>query len=195
MNSDRGLVIAAGLALVLSLGSLLGAWWIRYDTGGEPFPFAEQSSAVESGTEIVLVLTVGSFCPSCRDPKLPNAVAGIRKTLGERVSRESARLVDVGVSVDPVGGPGLTFLRRFGPFDEISVGRGWLNSGAIAFVVRDSRGELAIPHLAILSRRIDVGQTDLRVSQDSVLARYVGTNAIVRANERGELPSIDFLGE
>lgn len=87
----------------------------------------------------------------------------------------------VGVSLDSDARDGVDFLERLGNFGEISSGRGWLNSASLDYVVRDLRGVLATPQLLVIERDMVVERTDMRVSDDRVLARYVGLEDIVQA--------------
>jgi hypothetical protein len=73
---------------------------------------------------------------------------------------------------------GLQAIRRLGEFDEISIGRGWLNSHAIAYSWRDEPGRIGSPSVLLISRVVTPRQQSIAISADSVVDRGLGVKGI-----------------
>jgi hypothetical protein len=136
-----------------------------------------------SGRDVIAVLVVASGCAPSRSADLPIWFSEFRAQLDNWGAKRGVRVAYAGVSLDSTADMGLDFLKRFGALDEVSAGRGWVNSGALMYLVRDQRGDLATPQVIILEREVDVDGSNLLVHEDHLIRRYVGTNAIRGASE------------
>ena len=70
-------------------------------------------------------------------------------------------------------------LRRFGEFDEISLGGGWLNQIVVRFMMRDTLSEAATPSLVILANSLEIGVGgEIELGPDSLVLRLSGIREI-----------------
>ncbi|MDE2794500.1 MAG: hypothetical protein OXL34_06735 [Gemmatimonadota bacterium] len=132
------------------------------------------------GAETVAVFLGSAACSFSMDPGLPGILAATRAALEAEARAEGKRFAFLGVSVDPTVDEGFRYLQRFQVFDELLVGRGWLNSGAIAFMIRDLVGDMKTPQLVVLEREVKLNADSLgiTITPDRVISRYVGLEAI-----------------
>src|SRR5690606_19685836 len=98
----------------------------------------------------------------------------VRRRIEAFASDHGMKVATMGVALDRALDPGLEFLKRFGDFDEVSVGRSWMNSGAVSYFWRDVAGPDAIPQLIVVRRTVDVAENSLTVSEDQLVGRAVG---------------------
>src|SRR5690606_33057748 len=82
----------------------------------------------------------------------------------------------IGVALDWDINAGLRFLQSAGRFDEISVGRNWLNSHAVSHIWRDLPGPPVIPQIVVVDRTVRVDNDFITISIDSVVSRVVGVD-------------------
>lgn len=150
-----------------------------YRERGTPSDAGTPSPAVRSGKELVMVFIGASFCGATETPGLPKALKGISEHLARRAERENSTFVRVGVALDWKTNDGLRFLRHFGEFDEILVGRNWLNTGAIDYIWRGLPGAPALPQVLVFSRLVDARPTTIAFTEDELLTRKAGADAIL----------------
>lgn len=178
-----GLVLAIGLVVV-------GArYWGRVQDTRE-LQTAVSQAAVEEGrtTEVVVDLLVSASCAACQE--LASQSGSWLDELRERLEEETsewpaARVVVRGFGLDHDMEASARFLGRFGRLDERSVGRRWLNTGAISMIWRDNVGSPEVPQLVISRRSINVDPPFVEVGPDEVLVRRIGVDEIVRWREAG----------
>ena len=92
---------------------------------------------------------------------------------------EGTHFSTLGVATDWSITDGLTFLTEFGPFDEIAVGKNWLNMGIQRYVMSELPGEAGLPQLVVTERDVDVGTGAITARHETVIDRRVGANAIL----------------
>lgn len=136
------------------------------------------TSSLHSGTEVLAVLIVSSTCEASHDARLPEALTRIRARLASQAAREGKRFYLIGVAIDHQPSDGISFLTRFGSFDEVVAGRGWFGTGSIDYIVRGLPGPRATPQLLVLERDIVVGLFK-KASSDREVTRQIGVNEIV----------------
>ena len=68
-------------------------------------------------------------------------------------------------------------LEEFGPFNEILVGRGWLNTGAVRYIWEDIRGAAAIPQVVVTTRGV-VSDRVIEVGGEELVVRKAGARQI-----------------
>jgi len=166
----RWMTIGATTLLFCSVALLVGVLVQRF----RPRPSLPAVRQIKSGPELVAVFIVASTCGASHNPALPHILDSIRVRLGERATKAGEQLVTIGVALDDDPGTGIKFLSHFGRFDAMIAGGGWAGPGALDYMIRDLRGELAMPQLVLLSRDVTIGQTAIASSSDHVLGRYVG---------------------
>lgn len=77
---------------------------------------------------------------------------------------------------------GQQLLAQFGSIDELLLGRGWLNTGAIKYIWEDIRGFPAVPQIVVTTRSVVRGRT-VEVSGEQSVLRKVGATQIVNWSE------------
>lgn len=127
---------------------------------------------------MVMVVIASSTCAGVQDRPFRDAVARIRSGLRERARAGGATFVSVGVGTDRAPESGAALMKRLGPFDEVSLGRSWLNSGAVKYIWMDHPGAAMVPQDVVLERTIQWGRV-VTVSDERILLRKVGARGIV----------------
>jgi hypothetical protein len=141
----------------------------------------EPRHALRSGKELVLVFIGSSSCGADRVPGFDHTIEQMKVAIAERASHSGYRLDVVGVALDWGVKDGLRFLSRYGSFDEVMIGRNWLNAGVIQFIWNDlPKGPVALPQVLVLRRRVGVRNASIEVGPSEFLYRAMGTKEIIR---------------
>ncbi len=109
----------------------------------------------------------------------------MKRILAATARSAGASFASVGIAVDWVTRDGWEFLQRFGPFDEIIVGRNWLNSASLHYMWRELPGEPVVPQVVVVERSILLDGAKLEVSPDRALLRKVGADEVIAWAVRG----------
>lgn len=135
----------------------------------------------QAGTEMLAVFVASSTCGASEYPGLREALNEIRDLLAADAVRDGKQFISVGVALDQDPWLGIDFLKRFGPFDEILSGGSWVNTGALAFIVRDFPTRRTIPQLILIERDIEIEGISISFSTvtDRLVGRKIGAGAIV----------------
>jgi hypothetical protein len=185
-------VAVFGLAIVL-LGAVAVHRFgnrLRIPWGGSQLASLDNPrmpSNIRSGQETVLVFIASSTCGASQDKALPGEVRQLRETLRSEAENKGQQFSFVGVALDWSVAKGLEFLSPFGPFDEVTSGRNWMNSGAVSYIVRDIPGTPAIPQVVVLHRTVRFGPSGLTVGNDSLVARLIGREQMTGYRKQHEL--------
>ena len=155
------------------------ATWMNLHSA-DPNVHGKSEPPLRSGSELVAVLFITPSCAAANDETFKANFRQAFTLLRQHAARHGFTSVVIGVSLSANTAESRRFLVGLAPFDEISIGYGWLNSGAIDLVWRDHPGISVIPQLVILQRKIDVRQSAVLVSQDSLLLRIGGVEDINR---------------
>ena len=133
-----------------------------------------------SGDEVRIILFGAQSCGASNDATFLAAFKELRGSL-KRLStlHPSIRIKLVGIAIDVSLERGLDFLRRTGPFDEISVGGNWLNDAAVELFWRDRPGPAALPQVVVVRRPVKVTQRNYWVGGDSIVMRKTGIHDII----------------
>lgn len=164
-------------------------------TGMVPIPNGRTSSATPSRTEIPFDPSVGgqqlalvyighSRCRASNHPELPALIRRIRATMHTRALGLGFSSTAIGVAVDFDVAAGVEHLERFESFDEILVGNGTLNTGALRWLFQDLPGEAATPQLLVLQRPV-LPDPDVGLGEDRLLLRLIGIDEIFRWQDNG----------
>ncbi len=170
MSRGSWTVVATGVVLAAIGGAVLKRATTRVT------PVVGEISA---GEELVFVFVTSSSCPGTKDPRLPGALSRARDGLASQAERDGQRFVTIGVAMDWSIPSGKRMLDRFGPFDEIVVGRGWLNTGVIKYIWEDIRGIGATPQVVVTERSIAwAGNRTIEVDYERLVVRKTGPDQI-----------------
>ena len=187
--------------LLVAVGCYLGAYflfsaWQVRPSSRHPFDQVQNVTVVPptsgSQEEDVLVLVVSAFCGASKDSRLPSAWRGVVEGEAKVASGDGRALRVVGVAVANPAGVGVSFLEDFGPFDEVTSGRGWESMGAMMFLFRDLVGPSAVPQVIKLRRTVTrraVGGP--QIAGVRVLSRWVGVDGILALAKRHPLMADD----
>jgi hypothetical protein len=135
---------------------------------------AKIDTRVETGRQLLLVVFAPTSLP---DSDFGAEVRGAVPRLRELAAERGYRLSTIGVSDDWRIASGLEKLSRLGPFDEVIVGRNWLNSG-VELYVNGPGAEPAVPQVVVVLRDVDVSVLPIKYGPTIEIARYVGRSPI-----------------
>lgn len=133
---------------------------------------------LRSGDEILFIFVASSTCAGVKDPQFPAMVDSVNGLLRKQAISGGLSYATEAHILDWQTSGGLKFLTRFAPFDEISVGRNWLNSGAVEYIWSDVPGEARIPQLLVLRRQIAVTDRGVEIGAPRVVTRKIGSEEI-----------------
>ena len=91
----------------------------------------------------------------------------------------------MGISQDAWPEQGIEYLKKFGKFDEISVGRGWRNAGILKYIYGDFPGRAATPQVLVLDRALVHEGGQWTLESERVLIRKIGIAEMDRWIEGG----------
>jgi hypothetical protein len=89
-----------------------------------------------------------------------------------------------GISKDSFISNGIFHLKKFGPFDEISTGNGWNNSGILKYVYGDIPGKAATPQILVVKRTYNIVSFNNEkpnfagIKNESQITRKIGLDEI-----------------
>lgn len=167
--------IILGLKGVFPVPKISVTWQASWIDSGSFSPSASSTG----GEELVLVYLGAWSCPWSNVDGLRDAVRSIRDDW-HRVAQDSGKgFATVGIAPDVSVDEGVEHLAKYGSFDEVIVGRGWLNVGMMKYVYGDIPGPAATPQVLIIERTIHrvAGQT--WISDEKVVRRLVGADEIL----------------
>jgi len=183
---NKGSFAATIIGMVaVSCGAALGyigaARYASMDTSSGYRP----SARLEPGPELALIYIGSASCGASNREALPGHVEKAKLAVQEAARRSGMRFVAVGVARDLRVEAGLQHLHKFGRFDEVMTGRGWMNIGALKYIYEDHPGLAATPQLLVLERVVHFGKEGTSIANERVLARKVGTSEIETWVKRG----------
>lgn len=132
-------------------------------------------------TEIAMIYFTQSTCGACNAEGLPDAVMEVKQSLSRKAADAGYGFSVTGVSLDWVPERGFEHLRRFGNFNEVVIGRNWVNSAALKYMWQEFPGRTGTPQIVVIMRRLQVPGERYAAAQvisERLLARKLGTNEI-----------------
>jgi len=141
---------------------------------GHGFAQQQRIDKDRSRTELVLVYFGGSNCGPCKAPELKASIRDAKVLLAQQAEERGLEFSSIGVAVDTSIQEGVHFLEDVGPFDQIIVGKGFLNLAALTFLAIDSQSQLAIPQVVVYEQRIGIDHQHIAVSEPRILNAIVG---------------------
>jgi hypothetical protein len=91
----------------------------------------------------------------------------------------------IGVSIDYDVDSGIRYLAALYPFDEITVGRGFLNASVSLFLLGQAERALAVPQILVMHRQIQIDSSAISVGSSSIVRRVIGADSIHAWVSRG----------
>jgi hypothetical protein len=150
---------------------------VATETGGLPL-------SQQPGPQLVLVFIGGANCQAARQPPLMAAVRRAAPLLQASAAGRGMSFAALGVSRDTELAVGVRYLEAVAGFDEIFVGRGWLNSAIVRYVWQDIPGAAATPQILVLERFVEGPEAGSEgryaVENERLVRRKVGSGEIER---------------
>jgi hypothetical protein len=131
-----------------------------------------------TGKEVMMVLVGASFCGAQRKPGFPQQVEDAKLSLQRQATASGRQFSALAVSLDWETDAALAFLEHFGKWDQMSVGRNWLNEGAIRYIWRDMPADPAVPQILVIERDVEQGEQAITVRGERLVKRLQGTAEI-----------------
>lgn len=149
---------------------------------------ASIDTQIESGRHLTFVLMAQQVAPGT-DPYPPyvTLVKAARDSLRALAAREGVYYSTVGVANHWEITEGLRVLNAYGHFDEVSVGRGWFNSGRFRYSGR------SVPGVLVFLEDITVAQTSWTSLGLREIARFEGGRSMREWAARGFSLNLDGL--
>lgn len=135
-------------------------------------------------TELNFVYIGASWCSPCLKDSLKQSLEDLKILLYERAQKENMNFSVIGVANDQSIQKGWDFLKSNGHFDEVIIGKKWINSGSIEFILNFEEVLPGIPQIVIFKRSL-VYKEGLDVGENKIVARKIGEEAIRNWLENG----------
>lgn len=132
-----------------------------------------------AGPQLIAVYISSTWCIGNRAPGLHEAVDSLKLILQERAKASGRQFRAVGVALDWSPDSGLAYLKEFGDFDELTVGRNWFNLAVERLVWADTAAPASIPQVLVYEQTITPAKTRVGFSRSRVVKRVVGGPQIV----------------
>ena len=135
---------------------------------------------IESGRHLTFVLMAQHVAPGTQ-PYEPyvTLVRAAKDSLRATAAREAIYYSTVGVATEWNIAEGLRVLNEYGPFDEVSVGRSWFNTGRLRYNLG------VLPAVVVFVEDITVGQTSWTSHGLTEVARFEGRRSMREWAARG----------
>ena len=137
--------------------------------------------------ERLVVFLGSSACRASTRDSLRDDLRILGGMLHEQDSVMSVRTFMIGVSTDYDVVSGTEYLTALYPFDEITVGRGFLNVAVSHFLLGQAESALAIPQILVIDRQIHVDSIAISVGPSSLVRRVIGADSIHAWVSRGAI--------
>lgn len=139
-------------------------------------PAAEQVTRIsyKTGDQILFVYIGSEDCKFSLSAKFADLVTSARNSVSKQAKLATMDFSSLGVSAGPSAQAGIRYLARFGSFDQISSGRGWLNDSMEHYVWQTLIGDGAVPQIVVVKRHLDVRDPGYEFSNEKVLVRALG---------------------
>ncbi|RME20760.1 MAG: hypothetical protein D6800_12840 [Candidatus Zixiibacteriota bacterium] len=137
------------------------------------------------GDELVVVYISASNCESCLRDDFKTALETMKRLLAEQASNAGLGFVAQGVALDWDVDAGYQFLKAFGAFDEIVVGRNWFNIAANEYIWESGDTIPLIPQVLVFLRETSLAPERVSFGPRRIIGRYLGDTTIVAWVQRG----------
>ena len=170
----------------------IGLAWSQWGTsrsGDPPRKFAtlapvggrttgDRVMRIRSGREWQLILIGASTCGASTYPGLSGAVRAVHRGIADSATAAGVTFTAAGIALDWDVEAGLRFLNDYGPFDEISTGRNWMNGTAERYLFGDLAAAPSLPQLVLVERTVEMLPGRIKRSDPVVLERKIGYEQI-----------------
>jgi len=127
--------------------------------------------------EIVAVFITSSCCTAIV-PQLRAGLDRMRERLAAQALAEGVGFRLVGVALEWSPDSGWAHLKRYGAFDEVTVGSNWLSLPIERLVWQDSVTTPSVPQVVIYRHSVDVGERSIQIGPPQIRQRVRGWKEI-----------------
>lgn len=135
-------------------------------------------------SELNLVYIGASWCAPCRRDSLKQTLEELKLVLYDRAKEENMNYSVIGVSNDQSIQEGLELLNSTGYFDEVIIGKKWINSGSIDFIWDQKEVKPAVPQIIVFNRSLKF-EEGIIAGEKNIMVRKVGVREIDQWFEDG----------
>lgn len=143
---------------------------LKYDAGN----YSLHAGTV---TELTLIYIGADTCSPCHAPSLKQALENVKVKLLKFAESNDLQFSVIGIANDISIDRGLDFLKNSGYFDEIIVGKNFLNTGTVDYIWNNDQTDYEIPQVIVFEREITIGD-NISVGPKNYVAKYSGKDEI-----------------
>jgi len=138
-----------------------------------------------SGRHLVALVFLSSHCGFCTEKQMKAGLRKMRSALLAANAYKYSKISVVGIAVDQDIHDGFDYLAKLGPigevFDEVSIGRGWLNQFVTEIVWREGIGQPSTPQVVLLTHLVNASNFPrfIDIGQDSVVRVIRGRDSLL----------------
>ena len=127
------------------------------------------------GPELAFIYIGSSTCRAANNEDLPDKIEALKLLIQQKASLSGRSFAAIGISVDLAVEQGIEHLEKFGRFDEVMTGRGWVNEGLMKYVWEDLPGRGATPQVVVVDRTVEHnGPGENAIHDEVVVTRKIG---------------------
>jgi hypothetical protein len=138
------------------------------------------TDSTKQDSAIVLLVLTKSTCGACTSPAFRTAIRSVVQLYRLQTSSSGRKLHVHGVAADTDVAKAISFLSGLGTFDEVSVGRGWLNSSSYGAFWSNRKASPTVPQLLVIHETVQVGSFGVQILKSDTVLRLEGLDAIER---------------
>lgn len=140
--------------------------------------------AVGSFDRHVAIFFGSETCDACLLPTLDQRVRVILDSLRDDADVRKLRFTTVGVALDGPPANAVRWLRRYGAFDEVSVGGNWFNTAAQRFIWSEPTVKAGLPQIVLVRQHIVTDSARVVIADNVIVHTWFGAAAIAPALRR-----------
>jgi len=130
-----------------------------------------------NGHELLFIYIGSSSCAASNIDELRNLTKRAKIHLEKLASSRGKSFFTMAIGIDLKPQNGYDHIRKFGLFNEVHVGRGWMNDSVVKYIWQEYPGAPATPQIIVLEREIhsptEFGDR-FSVNNENILVRKVG---------------------
>ncbi|REL24933.1 hypothetical protein DYD21_15525 [Rhodohalobacter sp. SW132] len=167
-NSQLAIIIIGSIAMFVT-GIVFS-----YNVNINKYENLSQTVDLSGGEYVRLVFIGSSDCYFSNNTKTNNAVNGVKKKLYTVLNNNDIKFISTGISFDISSEIAISYLSKSGKYDEILVGAGAFNLGAIKYV----SGSSATPTILIFRETYNSDLNGLNIknleNSQRLIKTYIG---------------------
>lgn len=149
-----------------------------------------QTYNYDRNQELNLVYIGASWCQPCLEESLKQTLEELKIALYKVAESHNMNYSVIGVANDESLNDGWNFLQSSGYFDEIIIGKNWLNTGSIEFILKHEDILPGVPQIVVFKREIMFDEKT-HVGEKEILVRKIGQKQMDKWIQNGISIDID----